>query len=90
MGTAIDIICVGMDIYSLGKNLTDGNTQAALVDAGALVIDALAVLVHSVTAGAGIAEKAVRAAEKGKDMAHTTILLVAIMDMMVMEIVPTN
>ena len=77
VGTAIDIICVGMDIYSLGKNLIDGNTQAALVDAGALVIDALSVLVPGATAGAGIAVKAVRAADKGKDMAHTTTSIVA-------------
>ena len=68
VGTAIDIICVGMDIYSLAKNLAEGNTQAALVDAGALAIDALAVLVPGVTAGAGIAVKAARAADKGKDV----------------------
>ena len=67
VGTAIDIICVGMDLYSLGKNLAEGNTQAALVDAGALAIDALAVLVPGVTAGAGIAVKAARAADKVGD-----------------------
>ncbi len=77
VGTAIDIICVGMDLYSLGKNLAEGNTQAALVDAGALAIDALAVLVPGVTAGAGIAVKAARAADKGKDVAHATTSIVA-------------
>ena len=77
VGTAIDIICVGMDLYSLGKNLAEGNTQAALVDAGALAIDALAALVPGVTAGAGIAVKAARAADKGKDVAHATTSIVA-------------
>ena len=77
VGTAIDIICVGMDLYSLGKNLAEGNTQAALIDAGALAIDALAALVPGVTAGAGIAVKAARAADKGKDVAHATTSVVA-------------
>ncbi len=77
VGTAIDIICVGMDLYSLAKNIAEGNTQAALVDAGALAIDALAVLVPGATAGAGIAVKAARAADKGKDVAQATTSIVA-------------
>lgn len=71
VGTAIDIFCVGMDLYSIGKNLAEGNTQAAIVDAGALAIDALAVFVPGVTAGAGIAVKAARAADKGGDAIKT-------------------
>lgn len=62
--TAWDIANIGMDVASLGNNIRNGNVGDAIVDGVGLVLDAGAVLLPFVPAGAGIVIKASRTADK--------------------------
>jgi RHS repeat-associated protein len=68
--TIWDIANVGLDLYSLGSNLYQGNFGSAAVDAGGLILDAAATVVPFVPGGAGTAIKAARAADTVVDAAR--------------------
>ena len=66
--TAWDIANLALDISSLSSNIQEGNVGDAIVDAVGLAIDAVAAVIPFVPAGAGVAVKAARAVDKGKDV----------------------
>ena len=66
--TAWDIANLALDISSLSSNIQESNVGDAIVDAVGLAIDAVAAAIPFVPAGAGVAVKAARAADKGKDI----------------------
>ena len=65
--TAWDIANVAIDIASLKSNVSNGNIMGAVVDGIGLAIDAAAVALPLVPAGAGTAIKVYRAADKVGD-----------------------
>lgn len=67
--TAWDIANVVLDAQSLVSNIKSGNTVSAIVDGGALVVDALAAFAPFIPAGVGVSLKAARTADAVADIA---------------------
>jgi RHS repeat-associated protein len=61
--SAWDAISLGMGIVSLGVNIKEGNIKGAIIDAAGIAVDAAALGIPFVPGGAGVAIKAIRAAE---------------------------
>ena len=64
-----DVFNVGIGLYSLGKNLIEGNFADACVDLGGVVVDAAAAAIPILPGGVGTAIKAARASNDIVDAA---------------------
>ena len=71
IGTAIDVISVGVGIYNLAKNIKAGNSKAAWGDVAGIGLDLASVFIPGVSTGAGLVRvgaKALNLADAGIDM----------------------
>ena len=65
--SAWDLFNIGIGVASLSDNVASGNIGAAVVDGVGIIVDAVALALPFVPAGAGAAIKATRAADKVVD-----------------------
>jgi RHS repeat-associated protein len=66
--SAWDVFSLGTGVVSLVDNVRQGNWGSAALDAGGVVLDTAALILPAVPAGAGVALKAARAADKVNDL----------------------
>lgn len=66
--SAWDVFSLGTGVVSLVDNVRQGNWGSAAVDAGGVLLDSAALILPAVPAGAGVALKAARAADKVNDL----------------------